>query len=135
MRNSIKFTKRGSISVSVNYDFQHNKLMIVVTDTGDGMDAKELAQAYDSFGKLNRTADQNSVGLGLGLKIVKKIAEQYHGTVQASSAGKGLGSTFEVKLQIRTVQDTNELESSSFAQVRNAVNASSNESYKDALCS
>ena len=80
VRNSIKFTKRGSISVSVNYDFLLNKLMIIVSDTGDGMDAKELAQVYDCFGKLNRTADQNSVGLGLGLKIVKKIAEQYHGT-------------------------------------------------------
>ena len=70
VRNSIKFTESGVIFISVSYDFDDN-LFICVQDTGVGIAKKDIGQVFTRFGKLQRTAEMNSEGLGLGLTIVK----------------------------------------------------------------
>ena len=70
VRNSIKFTESGVIFISVSYDFEDN-LNICVQDTGVGIAKKDIGQVFTRFGKLQRTAEMNSEGLGLGLTIVK----------------------------------------------------------------
>ena len=43
---------------------------------------------FKMFGKLNRTADQNSEGLGFGLMICNSVVKNYNGTIEVFSAGK-----------------------------------------------
>ena len=53
------------------------------------------------FGKLERTAEMNSDGLGLGLNICKQLVEQNGGTIQAQSDGfdKGTKFTFSMRME------------------------------------
>ena len=62
-------------------------MSICVQDTGIGIDRKNLKQVFSRFGKSQRTAEINSDGLGLGLTIVRQIAESWNGDVSAHSDG------------------------------------------------
>ena len=65
-----------------------------VKDTGVGIDANDLNKLFTRFGKLQRTSEMNSEGIGLGLTIVKRIVESSGGQVSVFSPGLGEGSTF-----------------------------------------
>ena len=52
------------------------------------------------FGKLERTAEMNSDGLGLGLRICKQLVEQNGGTIQADSDGIDKGSSFTFSMRM-----------------------------------
>lgn len=52
------------------------------------------------FGKLERTAEMNSDGLGLGLRICKQLVEQNGGTIQAYSDGINKGSNFTFSMRM-----------------------------------
>jgi len=99
IRNALKFTRKGHISVSASYAVAPtNELIIKVQDTGMGIAAEDIPNLFTRFGKLQRTATVNSEGLGLGLNIVKQIAESFQGNVAVISKGVGHGSTFTVTL-------------------------------------
>ena len=61
------------------------------------------------FGKLQRTAEMNSDGLGLGLRICKQLVEQNGGTIKANSDGINMGSsfTFSMKMEGCDTEDEN----------------------------
>ncbi len=69
--NALKFTSNGSVKLIVCYDSASEKLITRVVDTGKGIKKSELSELFNMFGKLNRTATQNSEGLGLGLMVSK----------------------------------------------------------------
>ena len=71
-----------------------------VTDTGAGIDKKDLPLLFSKFGKLNRTADLNHEGIGLGLTIVKQIVEKANGMISVESEGIGKGSIFIISMQM-----------------------------------
>ena len=54
----------------VSYDADKQNLMIHVNDTGVGISAEDLPKLFTRFGKLHRTSQMNSDGIGLGLTIV-----------------------------------------------------------------
>jgi len=97
--NAVKYTKEGSITVSM--DANDEFVTIKVSDTGKGMD-KEALQG--SFEKYKRGADSTkySSGLGLGLYVAKIIVVQHHGKIWAESKGVGRGSTFIFQLPIHS---------------------------------
>ena len=64
-------------------------LIVHVEDTGVGIEADDISKLFSKFGKLHRTADINSEGLGLGLTIVKQIVEAGGGKVNVESEGQG----------------------------------------------
>lgn len=66
---------------------------VVVTDTGYGMEEKELERIFDRFYRVNRSKSDNIEGSGLGLAIVKAIMDLHGGTVSVTSR-PGAGSTF-----------------------------------------
>mmetsp|Transcript_15543 Transcript_15543/g.21062 ORF Transcript_15543/g.21062 Transcript_15543/m.21062 type:complete len:122 (-) Transcript_15543:67-432(-) len=94
VKNALKFTHSGSILIKVLYMASCQSLQVHVKDTGSGITADELPRLFKKFGKLHRTAAQNSNGIGLGLLISKQIVEKSGGSIAAHSDGVGSGSTF-----------------------------------------
>ena len=77
-------------------------------DTGVGIASEDLLKLFNRFGKLQRTAQMNSEGIGLGLNIVKQIIDLSGGSISAHSDGLGHGSTFTFSMKMKE----NDLDSS-----------------------
>jgi signal transduction histidine kinase/CheY-like chemotaxis protein len=99
LSNSIKFTPGGG-EVKLIVDRLDSQLQISVVDTGAGVDPKFLPHVFERFRQADSSTTRNhgGLGLGLGLAIVKHLVELHGGTVAATSAGEGQGSTFSVIL-------------------------------------
>ena len=69
-----------------------------VRDSGIGIAPEMLARVFDLFVQGERSADRGAGGLGLGLTLVRRIAELHGGSVEARSDGQGRGSEFTVRL-------------------------------------
>jgi two-component system CheB/CheR fusion protein len=76
--------------------------VLQVRDTGVGMPPELLPRVFDLFTQANRTPERAEGGLGIGLTLVRRLVELHGGTVEASSAGPGQGSTFTVRLPLAT---------------------------------
>jgi CheY-like chemotaxis protein len=97
LHNAAKFTPRGG-EVSLLLRGGEGTAEIVVRDTGMGIDRKLLEHMFDPFIQGERTLARTEGGLGLGLALVKSIAELHGGSVHADSAGLGRGAEFTVRL-------------------------------------
>ena len=73
------------------------EIVIVVSDTGVGMDQEEIPRIFERFYRVDKARSRNSGGTGLGLAIVKHIVEAHHGTISVKSR-LNKGTTFTVKL-------------------------------------
>ena len=101
VRNALKFTSSGSVKIKVCYRPEPENLLVIhVKDTGAGIAREDFDKLFTRFGKLKRTAAMNSDGIGLGLTMVKQIAESSGGAVDVQSEGIGKGSVFRVSMQI-----------------------------------
>ena len=76
---------------------QDGWLRIDVTDTGVGISPEAVPHLFERFYRVDRARSRKDGGFGLGLSIVKWIAEAHHGTVKVTSQ-PGAGSTFSVLL-------------------------------------
>ena len=93
--NSIKYTKEGSVNVSVRK--KDNKVIFSVKDTGMGMTQETKDSLFQKFAR-GDGARMNTTGTGLGLYLAKQIVEAHKGRVWVESEGVGKGSTFFVEL-------------------------------------
>ena len=76
VKNSLKFTIEGSVTIKAYYRPEPENLLIVhVVDTGVGIAEEDFPKLFTRFGKLQRTSHMNSAGIGLGLNMVKQIVE------------------------------------------------------------
>ena len=99
LNNAAKYTEPGGrISMSAQRDNGH--VMIRVKDTGVGIQAEMLPHIFDLFTQVDRSLERTQGGLGIGLTLVERLVELHGGTVEAYSAGLGLGSEFVVRLPI-----------------------------------
>lgn len=94
--NAIKYTDRGSVTVSVESG-TGSTVRVRVADTGRGISPQLLPKLFGQFSRDPSIAHELA-GTGLGLYIARQIAEAHHGTVWAASAGIGKGSEFVVQL-------------------------------------
>jgi signal transduction histidine kinase/ActR/RegA family two-component response regulator len=97
LANAVKFTPAGG-RVDVRLHRAGKDVELNVSDTGDGITAEELPHIFDRFHQVDRSSTRRHGGLGLGLAIVRHLVEMHGGSVQAESAGRGLGATFTVRL-------------------------------------
>ncbi|MEX2148662.1 MAG: PAS domain S-box protein [Steroidobacteraceae bacterium] len=78
-------------------------LTITVSDSGIGIPAEDLDDVFSMFSQVKSDQDRSEGGLGIGLALTKGLIELHGGTIQASSAGPGLGSEFVLRLPLRSV--------------------------------
>lgn len=97
LSNAAKFTPRGGrVQVVVRRVNSHAE--ILVSDTGEGIDAAVLPYVFDRFRQADGTTTRRHGGLGLGLAIVRHLVELHGGVVVAYSDGPDRGATFTVNL-------------------------------------
>jgi PAS domain S-box-containing protein len=97
LSNAIKFTPEGG-HVRVRTHLGESHVDLSVIDDGQGIGAEFLPHIFDAFRQEESIGVRRHEGLGLGLSIVRRLAEMHGGSVQVESAGPGLGSTFTVRL-------------------------------------
>lgn len=100
--NSIKYTPKGSIQVTVEQSTEGNKKFarITIKDTGIGISKETMPKLFKLFSTGAESAKVNTSSTGVGLYVVKAIVEAHKGTVRAESEGEGKGSSFIVELPI-----------------------------------
>jgi signal transduction histidine kinase len=96
--NAIRYTDKGSVEVSVRREI--NDLVVRVEDTGPGLDADEAEKLFHSFQRGQVGRKQWAEGSGLGLYIAKEFVTMHGGEIWAESRGKGLGTTFVIRIPL-----------------------------------
>lgn len=97
LNNAAKYTEPGG-RVTLIVEREGDQVALTVEDTGRGIAAAFLPRVFDLFAQEDRSLDRSCGGLGIGLTLVKGIAEMHGGTVEARSAGVGKGSAFVLRL-------------------------------------
>lgn len=100
INNALKYTPHGTITVLLHDDVKKKRIFLEVTDTGIGMDSATLHSIFQKFERGDRANTLNIKGTGLGLYVAQRMAEAMGGTITASSAGEGKGSTFTLELPL-----------------------------------
>lgn len=98
--NAVKFTEIGTVGLDAEFDGE--KLILEVKDTGIGMDKETLSRIFRPFERLSTIA--NPDGFGLGLPITKGLVNLLGGTIDVESE-IGRGSTFRVTLPMKTTDE------------------------------
>ena len=102
LNNAVKFTGAGgSITISLSED--SNQALLTVKDSGQGIPPDFLPHVFEIFRQADASSSRLQGGLGIGLGLVKQLAELHGGRVQAESRGIGKGSEFQVWLPLHQV--------------------------------
>ena len=97
--NSIKYTPKGSISVSIEKT-KNKKVRISIKDTGVGIKATVIPKLFQKFTRAPDASDTNILGTGLGLYVADQILKAHNGRAWAESEGQGKGSQFYIELDL-----------------------------------
>lgn len=104
--NALRYTAKGSVVVMVGpadrpanvaVEAAQEAAQMVVTDTGRGMTAEQLAQLFQPFGQVHGGVQE---GTGLGLYLAKVIMDAHGGNIWVESAGKDLGTSVIIELPV-----------------------------------
>jgi len=99
LQNAAKFTDRGG-AVLVDLRYQDESALLRVRDTGVGIAPEMIPRLFEPFTQADATLARSTGGLGLGLALVKGLAELHGGDVQASSGGLGKGAEFTIRIPL-----------------------------------
>lgn len=95
--NAVKYNRpKGQVDVTLQHEGDH--CLVAVADTGIGMTPDECAKLFGDFVRIKNSKTRDILGSGLGLSIIKKLAQTYGGDATVSSI-PDVGSTFSVTLQ------------------------------------
>ncbi len=95
--NAAKYTDPGG-RIRVGVRCEGREAVIRVLDTGIGIDPVMLPRIFDLFVQAERRMDRAAGGMGIGLTLARKLVQAHGGTIDAFSAGVGMGSEFVVRL-------------------------------------
>lgn len=93
--NSIKYTEKGTISITLNQ--KDSKSIIEIQDTGIGIPVSHLPRIFERFYVVDKSRSKKLGGTGLGLSIVKHIVLHHGGTIDVESS-LGIGTKFTIML-------------------------------------
>jgi signal transduction histidine kinase len=105
LHNATKFTPPGG-TVAISVARSNDHVEVTVADSGVGIARDVLVGIFDPFSQTDECRDTRHGGLGLGLAIARDIVQSHGGSLTASSAGPGTGSTFCVRLPLATAHQT-----------------------------
>ena len=97
--NASKYTHEGG-NITLRVRAEAGNAVLEVADTGMGIVPELLPRVFELFSQGERTLDRSQGGLGVGLALVRRLAEMHGGAARAKSAGAGKGSTFTVALPL-----------------------------------
>lgn len=97
LANALRYTPSGG-TIVLTATAAEGGVNLAVCDSGDGIEAHQLAYVFDRFYRTDPARSRETGGSGLGLAIVKAIVEAHGGSVAVASAGPGQGSTFTIHL-------------------------------------
>jgi signal transduction histidine kinase len=96
LSNAVKFTPSGGM-VTLRANVENDRLVVRVTDTGIGIEAKDRAAIFKEFQQLSTPGMAKHEGTGLGLSLSLRLVELHAGTLTVESE-PGRGSTFTARL-------------------------------------
>jgi CheY-like chemotaxis protein len=95
--NAVKFTPPGR-AIVVRVAREADASVLSVVDDGEGIDPGLVARVFDVFVQGDQDVGRSKGGIGLGLTLVKRLAELQGGSASVTSGGLGRGATFTVRL-------------------------------------
>jgi PAS domain S-box-containing protein len=104
LQNAAKFSREGG-AVTVGVATADGRAEIRVRDDGMGISAELLPHVFEPFVQTTEGLARSHGGLGLGLALVKGLAELHGGAVRATSGGAGRGAEFVVELPLAPAPD------------------------------
>lgn len=99
LNNAAKYMNAGG-QIWLSAKRQDGSVLVSVRDTGNGISAEMLPHIFKMFTQVDRSKRQSQGGLGIGLTLVKTLAEMHGGQVEARSPGLDQGSEFVVRLPL-----------------------------------
>jgi signal transduction histidine kinase/ActR/RegA family two-component response regulator len=104
LNNAVKYTSpKGSIAVGVAEE--DGEAVLKIRDTGIGISPDILPRIFDLFTQGDQSLAHTTGGLGIGLSLVRRLAELHGGRVSAHSDGPGRGSEFTIRLPLSPTSD------------------------------
>ena len=107
LSNAVKFTPSGG-HIWITLTQVENHAQIQIKDSGKGINKEFLPYLFDHFRQEDSATTRKFGGLGLGLAIVRQIAELHGGTVKADSAGEAQGAIFTVEIPTSSIKNSTE---------------------------
>jgi PAS domain S-box-containing protein len=102
LNNAARYTPEGG-RIFVSARAEDASIVVRVRDTGRGIAPSLIGRVFDMFVQGRPPLERVGGGLGVGLALARRIAELHHGTLDAQSAGEGLGA--ELTLRLPALQD------------------------------
>ncbi len=97
--NALRHSPTGS-TVHIESHVDGAEAVLDVIDDGEGIDVAQLPHVFERFYRGDTARDRKDRGSGIGLTISRAIVEAHDGSLTVRSAGRGHGSTFEVRLPL-----------------------------------
>jgi signal transduction histidine kinase len=97
LHNATKYTPAGG-RIALTASCEDETVVVSVKDNGIGIAADALQTIFELFLQLEAPGTRSAGGLGIGLSLARDLARLHDGTIEARSAGAGLGSEFVVHL-------------------------------------
>jgi CheY-like chemotaxis protein/two-component sensor histidine kinase len=99
LNNAAKYTPQGG-RIALRAWVEGQEAVLSVTDTGVGIEPDAISKVFEMFAQVPSSAGKPQGGLGIGLSLVQSLVALHGGSVSASSAGRGKGSTFTIRLPL-----------------------------------
>ncbi|MEO8573463.1 MAG: PAS domain S-box protein [Pyrinomonadaceae bacterium] len=99
LNNAAKFSPPGG-TITIIAHSSGGEAIVSIADEGRGISEESLPRIFDIFGQVDAPGRRDRGGLGIGLSVVKQLAEMHGGSVEARSGGLGKGTELIVRLPV-----------------------------------